>query len=43
MADEVIQSIKEAEDLGKVQYKAFVDERMIKMTKPIMTLYQRTI
>lgn len=33
MADEVIKSIKKAEDLGKVQYKAFVEERMVKMTK----------
>ncbi len=34
MADEVIQSIKKAEDLGTVQYKSFVEEHMVKMTKP---------
>jgi hypothetical protein len=32
MADQVVQS---AEDLGRKQYEAFVDERMVKMTKPI--------
>ena len=35
MADQVVQSIKEAEGLGRKQYEAFVDERMVKMTKPI--------
>ena len=35
MSDEVIQSIKtKAEDIGKEQYRTFVDERMIKITKP---------
>ena len=34
MADEVIQSVKTAEDLGKKQYKAFIEERMVQMTKP---------
>ena len=34
MSDGVIQSIKRAEETGKEQYKTFVDERMIKMTKP---------
>ena len=29
MADEVIQSSKEAEDFGKVQYKVFIDEHMV--------------
>ncbi len=29
MADEVIQSVKTAEDLGKKQYKAFIEERMV--------------
>ena len=34
ISDEVIQSIKKAEDTGKEQYRTFVDECMIKMTKP---------
>jgi len=36
IADEVVQSIKEAEDL---EYKTFVDDRMINQS---MTLYQIT-
>jgi len=35
MACEVVQNVREAEDLGKAQYKAFVDERMINLTKSI--------
>jgi len=35
MADEVVQSIKEAEDLGKAEYKALIDDRMINLTKSI--------
>jgi len=35
MADEVVQSIKEAEDIGKAEYKAFVDDCMINLTKSI--------
>ena len=35
MADEVVQSLKEAEDLGKAEYKAFVDDHMINLTKSI--------
>ncbi len=34
MADQVVQSIKEAEGLRK-QYEAFVDERIVKMTRNI--------
>ena len=34
MSDEVIQGIKKAEKTGKEQYRTFVDERMMKMTKP---------
>ena len=34
MSDDVIQTIKTAEETGKDQYKTFVDEHMIKMTKP---------
>ena len=43
MSDEVIQIIKKAEDTGKELCRTFVDERMIKMTKPFHDLYQRTI
>ena len=35
MADEVVQSVREAEDLGKAQYKALVDGHMINLTKSI--------
>ena len=35
MAEEVIQSIKEAEDVGRTQYNTFVEERLVTMTKPI--------
>ncbi len=35
MADQVVQSIKEAEGLGRKQYEAFVDERIVKMTRNI--------
>ena len=35
MANKVVQSVREAEDPEKVQYKAFVDDRMINMTKSI--------
>ena len=34
MADEVIRSVKTAEDFGKKQYKAFIEESMVQMTKP---------
>ncbi|XP_014677523.1 PREDICTED: uncharacterized protein LOC106817375 [Priapulus caudatus] len=34
MADEVIQSIRHAEEIGKAQYKAFVDERIMTTQKP---------
>ena len=33
MVDEVIQSVKTAEDLGKKQCKAFIEECMVQMTK----------
>lgn len=36
IATEVIRSVREAEDIGKAQYKAFVDDRLINMTKPIL-------
>jgi len=35
MACEVVQSVRKAEDLGKAQYKAFVGDCMINMTKSI--------
>jgi len=35
MAYEVVQSVRKAEDLGKAQYKAFVDDRMINLMKSI--------
>ena len=35
MAYEVIKSVREAEHLGKAQYKAFVDDHMINLTKSI--------
>ncbi len=35
MADQVVQSIKEAEGLGRKQYEAFVDEKIVKMTRNI--------
>ena len=34
-ANEIVQSVREAEDLEKVQYKVCVDDRMINMTKSI--------
>jgi len=35
MAFEVVQGVRKAEDLGKAQYKAFVDDCIINMTKSI--------
>jgi len=35
MADQVVQSIKEPEGLGRKQYEAVVDERIVKTTRPI--------
>ena len=35
MANKVVQSVREAEDLGKAQYKAFVGDRLINLSKSI--------
>ena len=35
MANEVVQSVREAEDLGKAQYMAFVDDRLTNLSKLI--------
>lgn len=35
MADEVVKNISEAEEIGKNQYKTFVELRLVKMEKPL--------
>lgn len=35
MADEVIKNISEAEEIGKNEYKTFVELRLVKMEKPL--------
>jgi len=41
MADQIVQSIKEEEGLGRKQYEVFVNERIGKMTKPIHDTIQK--